>query len=699
MKKFGLFISKKRAAIIIISVLLLLPAVFGAVSTKINYDMLNYLPKNLDTMKGQAVLDKTFHNAATSMLIIEDMEAKDVVKIKERISKVPGVEKVIWVSDLLDTTIPKEMLPDEAKEMFYRENSTMLFVKFGESASSEATMNAVSKIRSITNKQCFLSGLSTLVKDTKDLADKETPVYVGLAVVLCLIVLSLSLESYVVPFIFILSIGFAVLYNLGTNIFLGEISYITKALAAVLQLGVTMDYSIFLLHRYDEEKQKTDDRNDAMAEAISATFSAITGSSLTTVAGFLALCVMSLGIGKDIGIVMAKGVLIGVVCTVTILPAMILSLDKPIHKYTHKIILPDFSRSAEFVTKHYKVFIAIFIITFIPAIYGKLKTNVYYNLDETLPKSLPSVVAMDKLKTEYEMNSIHMILIEDNLPSYKVKNMVNSIKAVDGIDKVLTYDSLIGDRIPDNFIPQEIKENFKKDGKSLIIAISKYKAASDEENAQVDMLNKIVKGYDKNGLVAGEGPLTKDLIELADSDFQKSSFASIAAIFAIILLVFSSLSLPIILVLCIEQAIFINMAIPYYTGQTIPFIASIVIGCIQLGATVDYAILLSTRFREEIRNGHERFDAMKIAIQGSARSIATSALSFFAATIGVGIIAKIEMLKTLCQMLGIGALISMIVIIFVLPSVLLICEKLIAATSRNWNKAPTLKINLSKESE
>lgn len=699
MKKFGLFISKKRAAIIIISVLLLLPAVFGAVSTKINYDMLNYLPKNLDTMKGQAVLDKTFHNAATSMLIIEDMEAKDVVKIKERISKVSGVEKVIWVSDLLDTTIPKEMLPDEAKEMFYRENSTMLFVKFGESASSETTMNAVSKIRSITNKQCFLSGLSTLVKDTKDLADKETPVYVGLAVALCLIVLSLSLESYVVPFIFILSIGFAVLYNLGTNIFLGEISYITKALAAVLQLGVTMDYSIFLLHRYDEEKQKTDDRNDAMAEAISATFSAITGSSLTTVAGFLALCVMSLGIGKDIGIVMAKGVLIGVICTVTILPAMILSLDKPIHKYTHKIILPDFSRSAEFVTKHYKVFIAIFIITFIPAIYGKLKTNVYYNLDETLPKSLPSVVAMDKLKTEYEMNSIHMILIEDNLPSYKVKNMVNNIKAVDGIDKVLTYDSLIGDRIPDNFIPQEIKENFKKDGKSLIIAISKYKAASDEENAQVDMLNKIVKGYDKNGLVAGEGPLTKDLIELADSDFQKSSFASIAAIFAIILMVFSSLSLPVILVLCIEQAIFINMAIPYYTGQTIPFIASIVIGCIQLGATVDYAILLSTRFREEIRNGHERFDAMKIAIKGSARSIATSALSFFAATIGVGIIAKIEMLKTLCQMLGIGALISMIIIIFVLPSVLLICERLIAATSINWNKVPSSKINLSKESE
>lgn len=699
MKKFGLFISKNRAAILIISVFLMILSLLGMAQTNINYDMLTYLPSELDTVKGQKILDKTFNNATMSMLIIENMEAKDVIKIKDRISNVDGVEKVIWVSDLLDTSIPKEMLPDDLKETFYKDNSTLLFIKMGESASSQTTQNAVVEIRQIADKQCFLSGASALVKDTKDLADKETPIYVGLAVILCLIVLSLSLESYAVPFIFIISIGIAVLYNMGTNIFLGEISYITKALAGVLQLGVTMDYSIFLLHRYEEENLKFNDKNEAMAEAIAATFSAITGSSLTTIAGFLALCVMSLDIGRDIGVVMAKGVLIGVLCTVTILPAMILTFDSIIHKYKHKVLLPQFSKTADFVTKNYKVFIAVFLITFIPALYGKLNANMYYNLDEALPNNLPSVIATNKLKSDYDMTCIHMIIVNENIPSYKMKKMIDSIEDVDGIERVIAYDKFLGDRIPESFIPEDIKSNFKKDGYNLILATSKYKASTDEENMQVDELNKIVKSYDKEGLVAGEASLTKDLIEVADSDFKKASFASIAAIFLIILLVFYSASLPVILVSCIELAIFINLAIPYYTGNVIPFTAPIVIGCVQLGATVDYAILLSTRFREEIRNGNNKFEAMRIAVQGSARSIVTSALTFFAATIGVGIIAKIELLKTICRMLGLGALISMVVILFILPSVLLVLEGVINATSRNWNKKPQLKIKLTRESD
>lgn len=699
MKKFGLFISKNREAILIISVFLMLLSIFGMAQTNINYDMLTYLPSNLDTVKGQKILDKTFNNATMSMLIIENMEAKDVVKIKDRISNVTGVERVIWVSDLLDTSIPKEMLPDDLKETFYRENSTILFIKMGESASSQTTQNAVDEIRKIAYKQCFLSGASALVKDTKDLADRETPIYVGLAVILCLIVLSLSLESYAVPFIFIISIGIAVLFNMGTNVFLGEISYITKALAGVLQLGVTMDYSIFLLHRYEEEKLKINDKNEAMAQAIAATFSAITGSSLTTIAGFLALCVMSLDIGRDIGVVMAKGVLIGVICTVTILPAMILTFDGLIHKYKHKVLLPQFNKTADFVIKHYKTFVAVFLIAFIPALYGKLNANMYYNLDETLPDNLPSVAAINKLKKDYDMTCIHMIIVNENIPSYKMKKMINSIEEVDGIEKVIAYDKLLGDRIPESFIPEEVKNNFKKDGYSLILATSKYKASTDEENMQVEELNKIVKSYDKEGLIAGEASLTKDLIEVADSDFKKASFASIAAIFVIILLVFYSASLPVILVSCIELSIFINLALPYYTGKVIPFTAPIVIGCVQLGATVDYAILLSTRFREEIRNGYNKFDAMIIAVQGSARSIVTSALTFFAATIGVGVIAKIELLKTICRMLGLGALISMAVILLILPSVLLVLEGVINATSRNWNKKPQLKIKLSRESE
>ncbi|MFD3158165.1 RND family transporter [Haloimpatiens sp. FM7330] len=692
MKRFGRFISKNSILVIVISVLLLFPALFGMISTRINYDLLTYLPKNLDSMKGQQILENDYSDAATSMLIIEDMEAKDIVKIKNKVSKVEGVNNVIWVDDLLDTSIPKEILPDELKKGFYSNNSTMLIIKFNGSSSCDETQKAIASIRKLANKQCFLSGMSAIVKDTKDLADKETPFYVLLAVIFSVIVLSLTMKSAIIPFIFLLEIGIAILYNFGTNIFLGEISYVTKALAAVLQLGVTMDYSIFLLHRYDEERGNFEDKREAMAEAISKTIVSITGSSLTTVAGFLALCTMSLGLGKDIGIVMAKGVLLGVICTVTVLPALILVFDKPIHRFSHKTVLPSFEKAANLVTKKYKVFIVLFLLLFIPAIYGNNHTKVYYNLDESLPKDMESIVATNKLKKDYKMTTTHFILVSDKVKSYKAKEMIKKIEKVDGIDKVLAYDKFIGPALPESFIPKDIKEIFKHGGYNLIIANSKYKAARDEENAQIDKIITIAKSYDSHAMVAGEGPLTKDLIEVADKDFKNVSFASIIAIFAIILLLFASGAIPILLVSAIELAIFINMAIPYYTGTVIPFIASIVIGCIQLGATVDYAILMTTRFREEIRNGYDKFEAMNIAVKGSAKSIVTSGLTFFAATSSVGIVSNMDLIKCLCGMIARGALISMGVIIFILPSILLVCEKFIKVSTRNWDKESEFKL-------
>lgn len=697
MKKFGKFIAEKRVIVLIIAIALLLPSFYGMAKTKINYDILSYLPQQLDTMKGQKILDKTFSNAATSMLVIENMESKDVVKVKEKISKVDGVEKVMWVDDIVDTSIPKDILPDELKNAFYSGNSTLLMIKFKQSAASEETQNAIASIRKNLNKQCFLSGMSAIIKDTKDLSDKETPFYVLIAVVLSVIVLILTNESTLVPFIFLISIGFAIIYNMGTNIFFGEISYITKALAAVLQLGVTMDYSIFLLHRYEEEKEKYEDREEAMAEAVANTIVSIAGSSLTTVAGFLALCAMQLGIGKDIGLVMAKGVMLGVICTVTVLPAFVLYFDKAIHKYVHKTILPEFDKTANLVTRKYKTFIIIFLVAFLPAVYGQKNTKVYYNLDESLPKNMESVVALNKLKDKYNMTTTHFIIVKDSVPSYKLKEMVNKIEKVDGIGKVLSYDKLIGAAVPESFLPDEIKDNFKKGGYNLIIADSKYKAAREEENVQIAKINKIVKSYDNQGMVAGEGPLTKDLIEIADKDFKNVSYVSILAIFAIIFFVFTSVSIPVVLVAAIQLAIFINMGIPYYTGTVIPFIASIVIGTIQLGATVDYTILITNRFKEELRNGLDKFEAMKIAVQGSAKSVVTSSLTFFSATAGVALVSKMELIDSLCILLARGALISMFVTVFILPSILLVAEPIIAKTSRNWRKVSSRK-NVKKMS-
>ena len=694
MKRFGAFIAKHRNIVLIVAILLSILSVFGMINTKINYDVLTYLPQDLDSMKGQNILDDTFASASLSMLIMDDAEPKEVSRIKEKVQTIDGVESVLWIDDVLDISIPKEILPEDVRGALYSKDSTMMVIKYKEGSSSEVTQKAITDIRKVMDEKSFLSGLSAIVKDTKDLSDKQTPIYVLIAVVLSTIVLALTMESVIIPFIFLASIGFAILYNFGSNILLGEVSYITKALAAVLQLGVTMDYSIFLLHRYEEEKLKIEDKEEAMAEAIANTIAAISGSSLTTIAGFLALCAMELALGKDIGIVMAKGVLLGVICTVTILPALVLYFDKAIHRFNHKTILPEFTKVADYVTNHYKFIVVIFVIAFIPAIYGANNAKVYYNLDESLPKDMESVVALNKLKEDYNMTTTHMIVVKDDLPQYKKKEMADRIEKVEGIEKVLSYDKLIGGSIPESFVPEDIKANFKKDGYNLIVANSIYKAAQDEENAQVDEIINIAKEYDGNAMVSGEGPLTKDLIRIAESDFKRVNVVSIAAIFAIIFGVFLSFSLPLILVLSIELAIFINLGIPYYTGTALPFISNIVIGTIQLGATVDYAILLTSRFKEEIGNGYDKIEAMKISVQGSAKSIVTSALTFFAATAGVALISDMELIKSLCFLMARGAIISMVVIIFILPSILIVSEKFIGFTTKGWKQNKNEKENV-----
>lgn len=684
MKNFGKWISNHTKTVLIVTAVLIIPAIFGFINTKINYDILSYLPQNLDSTKGQKILDDVYSDAATSMLIIEGMPDKDVVKLKEKIKNIEGVENAIWIDDALDISVPKDMLPDDVKKQLFNGDSTMVIIKYNDSVASENTLNAIEKIKSVTNNQCFLSGMSAILKDTKDLADKETPFYVILAVIISLVVLLISMESTFVPIIFLVSIGIGILFNLGTNIIFGEISYITKALAAVLQLGVTMDYSIFLMHRYEEELTRFENRKQAMAEAIQTTMLSISGSSLTTIAGFLALCAMDLTLGKDIGLVMAKGVVIGVICSVTVLPALILTFDKLIHKYKHKTIIPNFDNLSKVVTTHYKVFIAIFFILLVPAIYGSNNAKVYYNLDETLPKDMPSIVATNKLKDKFNMMTTHFILVNENVKPYKVKEITKKIEDVKGITSVISYDKLIGPAVPEEFIPKNIREIFKSGGYNLILANSEYKAAKDEENKQIDEIIDIVKSYDKGALVAGEGPLTKDLITTSDRDFKMVSVYSIIAIFLIILIVFKSISVPILLVSAIEFAIFINMGIPYYTGNEIPFVASIVIGTIQLGATVDYAILMTSRFREELRKGYEKHEAILIAVKGSAKSIVTSGLTFFGATGAVAMVSDMSLIRSLCFLISRGALISMAVILLILPSLLLVSEGIINKTSLKW---------------
>lgn len=684
MNKVSKAIAQSRMLILVIAFLLLIPSVLGYLKTDVNYDILGYLPDELDTRIAQSILKDDFDCGSLGMLIVENMEDKDVSKLKEEVKKVEGVNDVIWIDDAIDLSVPKEILPEDIRDIFYSENSTLMIIKFVGTDASTETENALSDVRKIAGKQAFLSGVAGVIKDTKDLANKETPIYVLIAVILSIIILSITMESYVIPIVFLSSIGIAIIYNMGSNVIFENISYVTKALSAVLQLGVTMDYSIFLLHRYDEERESRENKVEAMANAIEATIESVVGSALTTVAGFLALCVMDLALGKDIGLVMAKGVVIGVICTITILPALVLTFDKVIHKYKHKNILPTFQKSSSFIIKHHKGIVLISLLILIPAAIGKEKASVYYNLDESLPDNLPSIVANDKLKNEFNMVSTNIILVSDDLDRYKVKEMVKELNNIDGVTMAASLESVLGSRIPENFLPNELLEQVKKGGYEGIIVNSKYKSATNEVAVQLDEINEIVKKYDPEGLVGGEAPLTNELVTIADSDFKKVSIFSIVAIFLIIMVIFKSISVPVLLVLSIELAIFINLGIPYYTGTTIPFISSIVIGTIQLGATVDYAILLTSRFKEELSNTNDKKEAMIKVLQSSSRSIITSALTFFGATAGVGIISELEMISSLCVLMARGAIISMLVILFVLPGILLIFEGIIIKTSKSF---------------
>ena len=685
MVKVGKKIVKFRVPILILSIILLIPAVWGYVNTRINYDVLTYLPEDIETMQGQEIMTNDFGIGAFSMLMVDGMEDKEIVKLKEKVEKVDGVENVLWYDSLADISVPQSVLPSKLYDEYNTEDGTMMAVFFKDGTSSDETMKAITEIRKITGEQCFLSGMSAIVEDTKELAEKETPLYVLIAVALSALVLAITMESIFVPVLFLLSIGIAIVYNLGTNVFFGEISYITKALAAVLQLGVTMDYSIFLMHSYQEQQVRYNgDKERAMAHAISQTFSSVIGSSVTTVAGFIALCFMSFTLGKDIGIVMAKGVIFGVLVCVTVLPSMILCCDKLIEKTKHKPLLPDIGRISDKVTKRYVIYVVAFVILLFPAIYGNNHTGVYYNLDESLPKDLPSVIANTKLKEDYNMNTTHMILVDSSIAGSDVKKMSQEIEKVDGVKWVLGLDNLVGSGVPADMLPESVTGMLKNDKYQLLMVNSTYKVATDKVNKQIEQIDKIMDKYDKGAMLVGEGPLTKDLINITDTDFKRVSAVSIGIVFVIILLLFKSVTIPVILVGVIEFAIFVNMGIPFYTGTKLPFVASIVIGTIQLGATVDYAILMTTRYQRERSRGAGKFDAITTAHKFSAQSIIVSALSFFAATIGVGLYSNIDMISSLCILMARGALISMVVVVLILPSLFMVFDKIIVKTSKGF---------------
>lgn len=699
MKRFAKGIVKCRVMILILAVALLIPSAIGYFNTRINYDVLTYLPKDIETMVGQDILLDQFGVGSFSMYIAEGMDAKDVSALKEKIEQVDHVDSVLWYDSFMDLSIPMEMLPDEIYDAFNNAStdSTMMFILYDTGMSADETMDAVAEIRKLSNEQCFLSGMSAIVTDTRDLSNKETPIYVCIAVILSTIVLSLTMDSALIPLFFLLSIGFSIVYNLGTNIFLGEISYITQALTAVLQLGVTMDYSIFLWHSYQEQQQTHPDKKEAMAEAIATTFTSVIGSSTTTVAGFLALCFMSFTLGLDLGLVMAKGVVFGVICCVTVLPSMILIFDKAIEKTRHKPFMPSFEKTSAFMTKHYVLFAILFVLIWIPAIWGYNHTGVYYNLDSSLPEDLASVQANSKLSDDFDMGATHMVLMDVNLSAKDKAAMMDEMEDVKGVKAVLGLEKIVDPSIPQDFIPQEILDTLESDEYELVLITSEYAVASDEVNEQCDTLNQILKKYDSKGMLIGEAPCTKDLIEITDTDFNTVSAVSIGIIFAIIFFVFKSVSLPIILVGVIEFAIYINMGLPYYTHTTLPFIASIVIGTIQLGSTVDYAILMTTRYKTERSSGKSKQEAITIAHSCSIQSVIVSALSFFAATFGVGLYSDIDMISSLCNLMARGAIISMFTVIFMLPSMFMIFDKLICHTSIGFTPESAAKEKARKE--
>ena len=685
MLKFSQWLVKHKAIVLVLGVLLIIPCAIGFINTRVNYDILSYLPKDIDTMKGQDILKEEFGQGGFSFVMVDGMTDKEVAETADKLAEVDHVSKVICYQSLTDLNVPKEVLPQKVYDMFNKGDTTMMAVLFDDTTSADVTLEAIDKMRDITSEQCFISGMSAITTDMKHLSDSESIIYSVIAVILVSIVLIFAMDSFLIPVFFMLSIGLAIVWNLGTNFMMGEISFITQALALVLQLGVTMDYSIFLYHSYKEQLQYyPDDHNEAMAHAITATISSVVGGSTTTIAGFLAMCFMSFTLGLDLGIVMSKGVVCGVIACVTVLPAMILMFDKAIEKTSHKDLMPSFSKTSNFISKHSWIFITMALVLLIPAYYGYKNYNVYYKLDSTLPSDLQSVVANSKLQEEFNMNSTHILMADASLDAKQARNMIDEMNDVDGVQYAVGFNSLVGSAIPEEVIPDSVKEVLKGDEYQLILIGSEYEVATDEVNDQVAELNDRAAKYDDKAMLIGEAPATKDLITITDHDFQVVSILSIAAVFLIILVSFKSISLPIILVSVIELAIMINLGIAYFTNTDLPFIASVVIGTIQLGATVDYAILMTTRYRTERYSGKDKKEAVGIALNTSIKSIVTSALGFFAATVGVAVYSKIGLISSLCMLLARGALISMVIVATVLPSLLLLLDKIICKTSAGF---------------
>lgn len=682
MVKTGKWIAKHRILIVLIGILLLIPSVIGTIKTRINYDILSYLPESLETVKGQDVMVDEFGTGAFSMVVVEDMPLKDVQKLKNKFEEIEHVKKVLWYDDIADISVPTSMMPKDLKNIFFADDSTMMLVLFDNTTSSDEAMEAVTNMRAIVDKQCFISGMSGVVTDIKNLCLQELPIYVAIAALFSFIVLEITGTSFVVPILFLLCIGISILYNMGTNIFLGEISYLTQALVAILQLGVTMDYSIFLLDSFEENKKRfSGDKNRAMGHAISNTFKSIVSSSITTVAGFAALCLMTFALGKNLGIVMAKGVIIGVICCVTLLPAIILIFDPLIEKTKHKPLIKNTNRLSGFIIRHYKIWLAVFCIGLLPAVYGNNHTKIYYNIDKSLPSTLDSNVANKKLEDTFDMSTMHIIMMDKNISNANRTTLMKDIEKVDGVKWAFGLNSVFGANVPASMIPKDVKDMLQSDEQELVFVCSKYSSATDESNSQIAAINDLVKKYDSNGMVIGEAPLMKDLQDVTDIDLVNVNVASVAAIFIIIMLVFKSISVPIILVAVIEFAINVNMAIPFFQGIELPFVASIVVGTIQLGATVDYAILMTSRYQKERRKGFGKKEAVMNAHKACALSIMTSGFSFFAATFGVAWYSKVDMIGAICTLLSRGALISMACVIFILPAMFIIFDKVICKTS------------------
>ena len=682
MVKAGKWIAKRRILIVLIGILLLIPSVIGTIKTRINYDILSYLPESLETVKGQDVMVDEFGTGAFSMVVVEDMPLKDVQKLKNKFEEIEHVKKVLWYDDIADISVPTSMMPKDLKDIFFADDSTMMLVLFDNTTSSDEAMEAVTNMRAIADKQRFISGMSGVVTDIKNLCLQELPIYVAIAALFSFIVLEITGTSFVVPILFLLCIGISILYNMGTNLFLGEISYLTQALVAILQLGVTMDYSIFLLDSFEENKKRfPGDKNRAMGHAISNTFKSIVSSSITTVAGFAALCLMTFALGKNLGIVMAKGVIIGVICCVTLLPAIILIFDPLIEKTKHKPLIKNTNKLSGFIIRHYKIWLAVFCIGLLPAVYGNNHTKIYYNIDKSLPSTLDSNVANKKLEDTFDMSTMHIIMMDKNISNANKTTLMKDIEKVDGVKWAFGLNSVFGANVPASMIPKDVKDMLQSDEQELVFVCSKYSSATDESNSQIAAINDLVKKYDSNGMVIGEAPLMKDLQDVTDIDLVNVNVASVAAIFIIIMLVFKSISVPIILVAVIEFAINVNMAIPFFQGIELPFVASIVVGTIQLGATVDYAILMTSRYQKERRKGFGKKEAVMNAHKACALSIMTSGFSFFAATFGVAWYSKVDMIGAICTLLSRGALISMACVIFILPAMFIIFDKVICKTS------------------